>query len=206
MKYIFLAGTPGSKWSSVSKNIYYSDSIDRSDYSVERTYYHDAPGKMSLMHIGAYFDPGMEFGTWFDRLDQHTKEECEEEFNRPFSGSGVRIIKSHVFAHHIDFLKNTWPDCPVVLILRNDDACLGWWVKCGHFNITYPTYNEYYKNLREMSEHIQQQNTDIRSAWNRFNGQYPENNYQLSEYCQIKPPAAEYYQNYQESDIRIKVI
>jgi len=33
MKYIFVAGAPGSKWSSVVKNIYYSESIDRSDYS-----------------------------------------------------------------------------------------------------------------------------------------------------------------------------
>ena len=59
MKYIFMAGTPGSKWSSVSKNIYYSPDVDRSDYSEERTYYHDAPGDMQLMHMGAYFDPGM---------------------------------------------------------------------------------------------------------------------------------------------------
>ena len=207
MKYIFLAGTPGSKWSSVSKNIYYSNSVDRSDYSNERTYYHDASGKVDLMHLGSYFDPGMEFGTWFTQLDKHNKSECEKEFDRPFSGSGVRIIKSHVFAHHIDFLKNAWPDCPVVLILRNDDACLGWWVKCGHFDITYPTYNEYYKNLREMSKHIQQQNTDIRTAWNRYHGHYPDDNYQLAELCKIAPPAdKQYYQNYSDSDIRIKVI
>ena len=36
MKYIFLAGAPGSKWSSVAKNIYYSADIDRSDYRDER--------------------------------------------------------------------------------------------------------------------------------------------------------------------------
>ena len=60
MKYIFIAGAPGSKWSSMCKNIYYSPSIDRSDYSNERTYYDAASGKMELMHLGAYFDPGME--------------------------------------------------------------------------------------------------------------------------------------------------
>ena len=60
MKYIFVAGAPGSKWSSVAKNIYYSPDIDRSDYRAEWTYYHDASGKMDLMHLGAYFDPGME--------------------------------------------------------------------------------------------------------------------------------------------------
>ena len=66
MKYIFVAGAPGSKWSSVVKNIYYSDSLDNSDYSKDREYWHDAGGEMDLMHIGAYYDPGMEFGDWFD--------------------------------------------------------------------------------------------------------------------------------------------
>ena len=45
MKYIFVAGAPGSKWSSVVKNIYYSPDIDRSDYKDERTYYHDEIGR-----------------------------------------------------------------------------------------------------------------------------------------------------------------
>ena len=44
MKYIFVAGAPGSKWSSVCKNIYFSDSIDQSDYSKDREYWHDADG------------------------------------------------------------------------------------------------------------------------------------------------------------------
>ena len=92
MKYIFCAGAPGSKWSSLIKNIYYSPDIDRSDYTDARTYYHDAPGTLQLMHLGAYFDPGMEFGKNFDILDQYTKEECEQEFNRPFNGTGIRII------------------------------------------------------------------------------------------------------------------
>ena len=60
MKYIFVAGAPGSKWSSVVKNIYFSPTIDRTDYRDEWTYYHDASGTMDLMHLGAYFDPGME--------------------------------------------------------------------------------------------------------------------------------------------------
>ena len=107
MKYIFVAGAPGSKWSSVTKNIYYSPDIDTSDYSDERTYYHDASGKMDLMHLGAYFDPGMEFGSFFDNLKNYRKEMIEAEFDRPFKGQGIRIIKSHVFANQIDFL-NYW--------------------------------------------------------------------------------------------------
>jgi len=206
MKYIFVAGAPGSKWSSVCKNIYYSDSIDQSDASEDREYWHDASGQLDLMHIGAYFDPGMEFGDFFLFLNKYTKEECEAEFDRPFSGEGVRIIKSHVFAHHIDFLKDNWPDCPIVLVHRDNDACLGWWVRCGHFDITYPLYHKYYVNLREMSKIVDDQNRDIVNAWKRYGGISPKDNLDLADILKINRPPEEYQQDYNLKDIGIKVI
>jgi hypothetical protein len=208
-KYIFIVGAPGSRWSSVSKNIYYSKDIDRSDYSEQRLYSHDATGKMELLHMGAYFDPGMEFGDFFDKLNEHTKEECEAEFDRPFSGEGVRIIKSHVFAHHIDYIKFKWPECPIVLVYRDDDQCLGWWVKCGHFNITYPLYHKYYVNLREMGKIITQQNNDIlraeREYFNFYNSDIRDN-LQLCSALGIAPPPAEYRQHYSTSDVKVNVL
>jgi len=104
MKYIFVSGAPGSKWSSVVKNIYYSPSIDSSDASPQREYYHDATGEYQLMHMGVYWGPAMEFGNNFERLDQYTKEENECEFDAPFSGTGIRIIKSHVFGYHLNYI------------------------------------------------------------------------------------------------------
>jgi len=204
LKYIFVAGAPGSKWSSVVKNIYYSPSIDQSDYSEARTYWHDASGQLELMHLGAYFDPGMEFGTWFDQLNHHSRQECEAEFDRPFSGSGVRIIKSHVFMHHVGFLKQTWPDCPVVLVHRGDDACLGWWVKCGHFDITYPDYHEYYKNLRHMAKEIRRQNADMRAHWDLAS--FVIDNLDLCKKLGIEPPPDQYKQNYADSKVRVKIL
>jgi hypothetical protein len=204
MKYIFIAGAPGSKWSSVSKNIYYSPDIDRSDYSEARTYWHDAPGTLELMHMGAYFDPGMEFGDFFDRLNQYSKEECEQEFDRPFSGTGVRIIKSHVFCYHLDFIKKTWPDCPIILVHRGDDASLGWWVKCGHFDITYPSYNKYYKDLRQMAVEIKRQNSDMRQHWDYASFVY--DNVGLCERLSIAVPPDEYQQNYADNKVRVKVL
>lgn len=219
MKYIFVAGAPGSKWSSVVKNIYYSPSIDRSDYSDKRTYYHDADGEMQLMHLGSYFDPGMEFGDWFDKLNEHSKEECEDEFDRPFSGTGVRIIKSHVFAHHARFIKENWPECPLILVHRSNDACLGWWVKCGHFDITYPRYDNYI-DLRTMSKIIEKQNKDIIDAWHGKIGTLPSfdntytmkgglivfNNTELASFCRIALPPPDYTQDYKLKDINVKVI
>jgi hypothetical protein len=206
MKYIFVAGAPGSKWSSVVKNIYYSPNIDRSDYSDNRTYYHDASGEMDLMHLGAYFDPGMEFGKFFHRLNEHEHYQSETEFDAPFSGEGVRIVKSHVFANHIDYIKETWPDCPIILVHRPNDACLGWWVKCGHFNITYPDYSEYYQNLKVMSEKIKEQNEGIIKATYKYPGSTPITNRVLCNMLNIELPPSEYYQDYGASDIRVTVI
>lgn len=206
MKYIFMTGAPGSKWSSVSKNIYYSPDIDRSDYSDARTYYHDASGTTQLMHMGAYFDPGMEFGGFFDNINRYTKELCEAEFDRPFTGKGVRIIKSHVFAHNIGFLKDYWPDCPIVLVQRPNDACLGWWVKCGHFDITYPKYEQYYRDLRTMAGIISAQNKDIQEAVWRYRGQIVNTNSDLARAVNIQHPPENYEQNYGADDIRVTVI
>ena len=206
MKYIFVAGAPGSKWSSVVKNIYYSPDIDRSDYSDARTYYHDASGKRELMHLGAYFDPGMEFGDFFDQLDQYTKDQCEAEFDRPFSGEGIRIIKSHVFANHIDYIRATWPDCPIVLVHRDDDACLGWWVKCGHFDITYPLYHDYYKNLKTMASIIRDQNDGIQQGAWQYPRRQPQTNQELARMLAIELPPEEYYQGYAQNNIRVRVI
>ncbi len=204
MKYIFVAGAPGSKWSSVVKNIYYSTDLDQSDYSTARTYYHDAGGTMDLMHLGAYFDPGMEFSLPPD-LFTLSKDALEDIFNSAFSGNGVRIIKSHIFANNIDFLKACWPDCPVVLVHRPDDACLGWWVKCGHFDITYPLYHEYYKNLKTMAGIIRDQNRGIQQAIARYPATCPNNNLELCKSLDISPPES-YFQDYYKSDVKVTVI
>lgn len=205
MKYIFVAGAPGSKWSSVVKNIYYSPSLDQSDYSDERTYHHDAGGKMELMHLGAYFDPGMEFDLP-PNLMTLSKDALEDIFNSAFTGEGVRIIKSHIFANNVNFLRACWPDCPIVLVHRSDDACLGWWVKCGHFDITYPLYHNYYKNLKTMANIIRDQNRDIVAAEMKYSGKNPITNNQLCTILGITQPPANYFQDYGQSDVRVTVI
>ena len=200
-----MAGAPGSKWSSVAKNIYYSPDIDQTDHTESRTYYHDATGEMLLMHQGAYFDPGMEFDLPAD-LTKLSKAELERRFDEPFSGTGLRIIKSHIFCHNIGFIKHTWPDCPIILVHRGDDACLGWWVRCGEFNITYPSYASYYKDLRNMASIIDNQNRDIIDAWQKYDGTQVQTNKELSQILGLLEPSAEYFQNYPIADVRVKVI
>ena len=199
--YILFTGAPGSRWSSVAEGIYRSPDIDQTDADNRNTYRNGV-----VKHQGAYFDPGMEFGDWFDELDKHTKEECEAEFDKPFSGDGVRVVKSHVFAHHINFIKEHWPDCPIVLVHRDDDACLGWWVRCGEFDITYPLYHKYYQNLKEMGKIINHQNKDILTAWYQFKGKEVYNNVQLAEWLHINIPPEKYRQNYNQKNVKVKVL
>jgi hypothetical protein len=210
MKYIFVAGAPGSKWSSVVKNIYYSPSIDRSDYRDEWTYYHDASGTRELMHLGAYFDPGMACALPED-LSVMSKKEAEASFDYPFKkdSTGVRIIKSHIFSYkeNLEYLRKQWPECPIVLVHRSNDSCLGWWVKCGHFDITYPDYSEYYRDLRHMASIIKLQNAGITQALLQYeSGIRVNNNRTLCQTLGIDPPTDQYWQNYAVSDIEVTVI
>ena len=204
MKYIFVAGAPGSKWSSVVKNIYYSSDVDRSDDNTQRSYAHPGAYAGQPMHMGSYFDPGMEFGTWFDRLNQHSKSACEAEFDRPFSGTGVKIIKSHMFMHHVEFLKNHWPNSPIILVHRGDDACLGWWMRCGGFDIAYPNYKNYYKDIEHMYQEIIAQNRAMRPFWDL--GSFVYNNHELCNQLGLAYPPMEYEQNYAEHKVRVKVL
>jgi len=143
-------------------------------------------------------------------VDFHGKASLEAIFDAPFTkeNNGIRIIKSHIFCNHIDFLRRTWPESPIVLVHRSDDACLGWWVKCGHFNITYPLYHEYYVDLKTMAKRIQQQNTNLVESWSKHirDLEIVTNNYQLCRALGIATPPEEYKQNYIENDVTVKVI
>jgi len=191
--YILFTGAPGSKWSSVVKNIYWSKDIDQTDYSDDRTYFHDAdtPGNKQLMHIGAYWDPGMEFEP--------------DNWDGPFKGVGQRIVKAHTFAHQLDELKDR--GYPIVMVYRNDAECLDWWKHCGEFRITYPNYAPYYKNLDHMWTEIQRQNHDImqfvKTEWNHI--ETPTNNYELCNLLKINSDHIVKTHNYKEKDIRVYV-
>lgn len=145
MKYIFLAGAPGSRWSSVAKFLYTSPQIDTTDNVKSYT----RPGETTPMHLGAYWDPGMEHGQQFHKFDQLTIEECESEFKLPFGDTSnlTRVIKSHQFGKFLYTIKNNWPFCPIVIAMRDDQVCYDWWQEAGGFDITYPNYSWYSERM-----------------------------------------------------------
>jgi len=190
-KYILITGAPGSKWSSVAENIYQSPDIDRSDSSEQRGYQ-----KGVVKHQGAYFDPGMEF------------DNSPENWDRPFSGTGQRIIKSHTFAHQLDRLKDMGH--PIVMVRRSNLECYDWWMQAGGFDITYPNYKNYYKDTDTMWSQIESQNSDITRFIQQKLGRItcPTDNFDLCGVLGIKSPGPRdriHTQNYAEKDIRVYV-
>lgn len=155
-KYIFMTGAPGSRWSGVAKAIWQSPSIDSTDGDVTQSY-----NNTKVSHTGAYFGPEMQFGNDLDKpMVIKTKEVWEKEFDKPFSDSGVKLIKSHHFAYNLDFITNTWPECPLIIVQKTNDECFSWWIRAGGFNITYPKYSWYLDN-DTMYEEICKQNEAI---------------------------------------------
>tara|TARA_X000001382_G_scaffold42303_2_gene28490 strand:+ start:98 stop:676 length:579 start_codon:yes stop_codon:yes gene_type:complete len=186
--YILFTGAPGSKWSSVAESIYHSPDIDQSDSTSERRYLNGG-----VKHVGSYFDPGMEF------------DNAKENWDKPFSGSGKRIIKSHTFSHKLDELKTL--GYPIVIIYRSHLECFDWWIKAGGFDITYPDYS-YFGTNNEMKTHILKQNRDITKfiQQNIGNIECPIDNIDLCRVLKIKSPDPKLrIHNYAQRDTKVYV-
>lgn len=186
--YILFTGAPGSKWSSVAESLCRSPDIDTTDSTSGRTY-----NNGEVKHRGSYFDPGMEYDN--DR----------ENWDRPFSGQGKRVIKSHTFAHDLPRLSTL--GYPIVMVYRSHLECYDWWVQAGGFDITYPNY-QYYENLEKMKIHIQNQNKDI----NRFilanlkRISCPVDNFDLYYTLGLNPPPrTDQIHNYADRDTKVYV-
>lgn len=181
--YIFVVGAPGSKWSGVARSIYMSPMINRTDHRDSNVYNHRGT---AVNHIGSYFDPGMEYGDFFDHIEDYSREECEAEFDRPFSDTeGPKIIKSHVLSKKIHVLRERWPNCPIVMVLRKDDDCWLWWKQAGGFDITYPSY-EWYRDEIVMRGEIASQNRGIEKWFHK--GKQCSNSNELAEVLGILDP------------------
>lgn len=151
-KLIFFTGAPGSKWSAVSNVITSCPIIpfNKSDRSEEREY----KNKNIVSHKGAYWGPGMEFGKRFHELNKLSKQEFIEECIKPFSESlnGYLLIKSHVFAYHLKYLQANFPLSKIMVVSRPPKESFEHWRAAGGFNIKYPNYLDYYKNLEQFKD------------------------------------------------------
>lgn len=165
-KIIFFTGAPGSKWSAVAHLLTHNPlyPINTSDYSSERIYTHPGP---QISHLGAYWGPGFEVGNNFHRLDKLSKDEIIAEIEKPYADKNwdqYRLIKCHQFSLNLEFIAETFPQSKIIIVLRPDETCLNSWLSAGGFQgISYPDYNEYYKNKELMIEKIIDENHSSRS-------------------------------------------
>jgi hypothetical protein len=164
---IFAAGAPGSKWSAMLRSITYNKIINISDESPENTYsvtlYSKDSGqeKKLAWHRGAYWGPYHKFGHKFDKLDTLSKDEILSEIYSAFSEEGgIKLIKSHWFSYHLDFIAETFPEAKIITVYLPDDVCFDWWTVVGGWDITYPIYT-WYENDERMKRQIKEENAHI---------------------------------------------
>ena len=162
-KLIFFTGAPGSKWSATAHILSHNKilPINTSDYADDREYAHPSPS-WNVKHLGAYWGPGFGWGDKFDKIDQLSKDEIIAEIDKPYADKRwdkYRIIKCHQFANNLDFIRETFPESKIMIVLRPNAVCANAWIDAGGWNITYPVYKPYYKDndtLRvKVSEELQ---------------------------------------------------
>ena len=157
MSRIWFTGVPGSQWSGVyaqvQKRLAFIDNSDRETLPMYTT----PSGHVS--HSGAYFDPGMQFGTNWDKFQQLSREQILEEIEKPWSGNGIKIIKFHELGvyENLNHVLTNFPEDSIMIVYKEDKASLDWWLRCGGFDITYPDY-AWYKDESNMLERIKIQN------------------------------------------------
>jgi hypothetical protein len=162
---ILLVGTPGSKWSSVHRILSCSSDINQTEKTHKRTWGRKTTnaGQDYTIgnHRGVYWGPFNEYGHNFDRLNTLTKEDIVNEFMQPFDDwTKTKIIKSHWFAYHLDFLHNVFPKAAFVSCYAPDDECNYWWKKVGGWGLPFPSYR-WYENDNRMLDSIKEENSRI---------------------------------------------
>jgi hypothetical protein len=164
--WIFVTGVPGSRWSGIAQYLSQHASVDNSDCSEERTYKKwPIPGSLlsGVLHSGHYFGPDMEFGKLFEHMDKLHPTELLNELKAPYTDTNynqTRILKSHQFAYHLDFIKETFPKSRIMLVYLDNNTSLKRWLRQGGFDITYPSY-KWYVDEKTMAEKIEIENQCI---------------------------------------------
>jgi hypothetical protein len=148
-KLIFWTGAPGSKWSATAWCLSKTKrlDIDSSDQAEHRCYIVNDKRWPGIRHVGSYFGPGMEFGHNFHKINTLTKDEIKEEISKAFDENDkFKIIRCHQFVYHLDWIRDTFPESKIVVVWRKPEASWNGWITAGGIDISYPNYNEYYKD------------------------------------------------------------
>lgn len=164
---VFFTGAPGSKWSG-SANVLQAIkhlNFNTTDRSPEREYTHTGPTPLarSITHTGVYFGPGHGFGEDFHRINELDPKSVEDTIKKEWTDPswGKLLVKSHFFTQNLDYIADTWPHNPIIMIQRPNHKCEQGWFGAGGWNIAYPDYRPYYKDDDTMRAMIAEHNARI---------------------------------------------
>jgi len=113
------------------------------------------------------FDYQNSLTTKLDKFNSDFNQEIINEIDAAYEDKTwdkYRIVKSHHFALHLDFIKNTFPKSKIIMVLRPDKYAYFTWIKSGGFEkIQYPDYHEFYKDPDNLLKWINIENFKTRS-------------------------------------------
>lgn len=159
---IFVTGPPGSRWSGISQELRKLQYINNDDLNICKTYKHH----LYSGHIGAYFGPQMDYGTWLEDDFVHSK--LEKEIKTIWSNKGSIILMSHHWAYYLENIRELYPRSIIITITRPKQLCFDWWQEAGGWNISHPNYS-WYQDDEKMKLEISKQYDSIE--------EYINNNY-----------------------------
>lgn len=172
VKFIFCAGSPGSRWSRLT-NLFKNNvaNIDRTDETLTRRFL--IPKNNRWTHQGSFFGPDHEFGEKFDDIrNNYTVESFTEECLKPFSdnNANIKIIRSHWFTYddNLNWLMENFKGHQLYLISDYPDDCKAHWDSIGGWKISYPIYY-WYKNDEYMLEKIHDEYRSMLNFSNQHN-------------------------------------
>lgn len=186
---VFVTGAPGSGWGRVDKMLRaVLDNADNTDMTFERVY-SSGNSETTYNHLGAFFNPGNEFGDWILNFRHYSKEEVEAKLDSVYEPSGeldprvlpiiddcyktkpdgkylIRTHKSHYWCYHLDQIKEMFPEAIIVSMHQLDHKCYVWWEHSEGFNLRHDSYDYYENNYEAIWNQCRWQNSGIeRFAW-----------------------------------------
>lgn len=163
---ILMVGCPGSRWSNVHRWASAHPMINTTDWSRERrwdAYTYNADGRKSTVgnHFGSYWGPGNYFGQNFDEINKLSKAEILSEFMEAYDNwDKIKIIKSHWFAYHLEYVHALFPEAKLLSCYAGDIDSFYWWHKCTGWGLGYAGYTWYEDDVRLYAK-IKEENTNI---------------------------------------------
>jgi len=158
MKYVFLTGVPGSRWGRLEWIL--RDNSNIVDQSSWLPHNQDRPDN-GTEHYHRFYGPYHNYGEQFDQLHllgaRGVLAEIERSYGKPERSHKIRFVRSHWFAYQLDWIKENLPQVDILMMMREPQQALNWWLESGGWDIEYPNY-QWYNNTNNMRRQIMIEN------------------------------------------------